>query len=157
MKLKPEFILIFLLCSCIYDPLLKGKEISIHNQTNRPIMVLDSLSENYFKFYDTATVNGRRYISRQANYVVEYDVYRSFYSDTEIEYLKNKNFNKITLYVIDYNNLENATGSILINHLYRSFNISIDTLKKYELNHLFITTDTTLLEHAYDYYSNREQ
>jgi len=157
MNLRLEYSLIFLLGSCIYDPPLKGKEVSIHNQTDRPIMVLDSLSERYFKLYDTATVNGRRYISRQANYVAEYDVCRRFYSDAEIDYLKSKNLNKITLYVIDYNNLENAPGSILINHSYRSVDISTDTLKKYALNHLFITTDTILLEHTYNYFSNREQ
>jgi hypothetical protein len=157
MKLKPEFILIFLLCSCIYDPPRKGKDVSIHNQTNRPIMVLDSLTEKYFKLYDTAKVNDRRYISRQPAYITEYGVYRRFYSDAEIENLKNKNINRIALYVIDYNNLGNTPGSILINHLYRSFDISIDTLKKYELNHLFISTDTMLLEHDYNYYTNWKQ
>jgi hypothetical protein len=120
-------------------------------------MVLDSLNGKHFKLYDTAMVNDRRYISRQPNYSTEYGVHRSFYSDAKFDDLKNKNINKITLYVVDYSNLENTPGSILINHSYRSIDISIDTLKKYELNHLFITTDTMLLEHDYDYYTNWKQ
>ena len=120
-------------------------------------MVLDSLNGKHFKLYDTAMVNDRRYISRQPNYITECGVYRSFYSDAKFDDLKNKNINKITLYVIDYANLENTPGSILINHSYRSLDINIDTLKKYELNHLFISTDTMLLEHDYNYYTNWKQ
>jgi len=157
MKLKPEFFLIFLVCSWICDPASKRKEVSIHNQTDRAIIVLDSLNVRSFKFYDTATINGRRYISRKSNYITEYGEYRHFYSLAEIDHLKNKNMNKITLYVIDQKDLHNVKDSILINHSYRSIDISIDTLKKYELNHLFISTDTMLLEHDYNYYTNWKQ
>ena len=157
MKLKPEFFLIFLVCSWICDQPSKRKEVSIHNQTDRAIIVLDSLNVRSFKLYDTATINGRRYISRKSNYITEYGVYRRFYSLTVIDHLKNKNINMISLYVIDHNDLHNFKDSILINHSYRSIDISIDTLKKYELNHLFITSDTMLLEHDYDYYTSRKQ
>jgi hypothetical protein len=155
MKLKPEFFLIFLVCSWICKPASKRKEVSIHNQTDRAIIVLDSLNVGSFKLYDTAIINGRRYISRKPNYISEYGVYTRFYSLTEIDYLKNKNMNKITLYVIDCNDLLNVKESIVINHSYRSLDISIATLEKYELNHLFITADTMLIEHDYDYSSVR--
>jgi len=155
--LKPEFFLIFLVCSWICDPPSKRKEVSIHNQTDRAIIVLDSLNVRSFKLYDTATINGRRYISRKSNYITEYGVYRRFYSLAEIDHLKNENINKITLYVIDYNDLQNVNDSILLKYSYRSVDISIVMLEKYELNHLFITADTMLIEHDYDYSSSRRQ
>jgi hypothetical protein len=69
MKLKPELlsILLLFLFSCVYDPPRKGKEISIHNQTDKAIIIMDSLNGNRARLYDTAMVNGRGYISRQPN------------------------------------------------------------------------------------------
>ena len=100
-------------------------------------------------------VNGRRYISRQPNYMTGYGVFQKFYSDGEINNLKNKKINKIKLYIIDTNDLQNTLSQISTNHLFRSFDINIDTLEKYDLNHLFITNDTILFEHDYSYYTNR--
>ena len=135
MKLKPEllFILLLFLFSCVYDPPQKGKEISIHNQTDKPLIIVDSLNINDARLYDTAIVNGRRYISRQPNYMTEYGVYQKFYSDGELNNLKNKKINKIKLCIIDTSDLKNTFSQIYINHLFRSFDINIDTLEKYNL------------------------
>lgn len=156
MNLKPAILFIFLLASCIEDPPRKGKEVWIQNQSARPLMVLDSLTGNYFKLYDTATVNGRRFITRQANYITEYGLCSRFFSEPEVNDLQSKNISRITLYLVDENYLQAIPDSVLVNHLYRSFDISLDTLKKYELNHLFITNDTVLFEHSYDYFTNRK-
>jgi len=153
MRIKTALPLLLFL-SCVYDPPPKGKELTIHNQTNKQLLVIDSLLGNYFKLYDTATVNGRRFISRQANYVMEYGDYLRFYSNLELGILKKKNFNKITLYFVDQANLGGSPRKILATHAYRSFDISIDTLKKYQLNHLFVVGDTIVFEHDYDYYTN---
>ena len=146
----------FLISSCVYDPPQKGKTITIHNQTDKPILVLDSLNGKYFKLYDTATVNGRKYISQQANYVSDHGIYFKFYSNPAMESLKSKKSNKIGLFVIEQNNLHNGPSTVFVSHLYRSFDISIDTLKKYELNDLLITKDSILFEHEYDYSSLRK-
>lgn len=159
MKLKPEllFILLPFLFSCVYDPPLKGKEISIHNQTDKQIIIVDSLYGNHARLYDTAIVNGRRYIARLPNYMIEYGVYKKFYSDDEMNNLKNKKVNKMKLYIIDTSAVQNTFNQIHTNHLFRSFEINIDSLEKYDLNHLFITNDTILFEHDYSYYTNRNQ
>ena len=154
MQVKPGFFVVFLLLSCIYDPPLKGKEISIHNQTNRPLLIVDSLTGGYFKLYDTAIVNNRRYITRLSNFVTEYGV---FHSDQEMEALKHKKKNSITLYIIGQENLKYAPDSIFTNRLFRSFELIIDTLKKHELNQLFITEDTIFLGHDFEYYSDRRR
>ena len=157
MKLRPEllFILLLFLFSCVYDPPQKGKEISIHNQTDKPIIIVDSLNGNHARLYDTAMVNGRRYISRQPNYMTGYGVYQKFSSDGKINNLKNRKIDKIELYIIDTSDLQNTFSQIYTNRLFRSFDINIDTLEKYDLNHLFITNDTILFEHDYSYYTNR--
>ncbi|HEY2727903.1 MAG TPA: hypothetical protein VGI61_12055 [Parafilimonas sp.] len=99
-------------------------------------------------------VNGRIFITRQPNYMTEYSICQSFFSDNELNDLKNKKINKITFYIIDQAELQNTLNVILINYAYRSFDINIDTLKEYQLNHLFITEDKTLLENDYSYNSN---
>jgi hypothetical protein len=152
MKLKPQLCFILLLFSCIYHPPQNGKEILIHNQTDRPIVILDSLTGN-LKLYDTATVNNRRYISREPNYLTEYGIYPKFYSEVEMNHLNSKN--KITLYILDTFYLSNTLSQVSSKHLFRSFDINIDTLKKYNLNHLFINDDTIFFEHDYNYYTNR--
>jgi len=155
MKLKPELLLLLFLFSCVYDPPQKGKEILIHNQTGKPIIIVDSLNGNRARLYDTATVNGRRYISRLPNYTTAYGDYQKFYSDGKINNLKNRKIDKIELYIIDTSDLQNTFSQIYTNRLFRSFDINIDTLEKYDLNHLFITNDTILFEHDYSYYTNR--
>jgi len=155
MKLRPELIFSLILFSCVYDPPQKGKEILIYNQTNKPVIVLDSLTGDHLKVYDTAIVNNRRYISRQSNYVTEYGTYQKFYSDFEMNNLKSKKMDKVTMYIIDTNNLQNTLNHVSANHSFRSFDITIDTLKKYDLKHLFITNDTILLEHDYSYRRKR--
>lgn len=154
MKFKPELAFILLLFSCVYDPAQKGKEILIHNQTGKPIIIVDSLTGSCLKLYDTAVVNGRKYISRQPNFIAEYSVYQKMYFDSEINNLKNKKINKITLYIIDTSTVRNTLNQISINHSFRSFDINIDTLEKYALSHLFINKDTVLLEHDYSYFKN---
>ena len=154
MKLRPELLFAFLLFSCIYDPPQKGKEISIHNQTDKPIVILDSLNGDYRKLYDTAKVNGRIFISRRPNYLTEYGVYQKFYFDLEMDNLKTKGINKIKLYIIDSSEQQKTLSKISINHSFRSFDINIDTLKKYDLNHLFISKDTILFEHDFNYFTN---
>jgi hypothetical protein len=154
MKLRPELISILLLFSCVYDPPQKGKEIFIHNQTDKPLIIIDSLTAFQTKLYDTATVNGRIYISRETNYMTEYDLYSKILSDFELEDLKNKKINKITIYIIDTGALRDTSSQITVN---RSFDINIDTLIKYDLNHLFIIKDTILLEHDYSYFTNRDK
>lgn len=156
MKLRPELLFIFLLCSCAYDPPPKGKEIFIHNQTDKPIIIADSLTESQLRLCDTAMVNNRRYITRHAKYMTEYGNYENFYSDLEMGNFKLKNNNKITFYIIDTSAVQNILSQISINNSLRSFNINIDSLKKYNLNHLFITSDTILFEHEYNYYTNRK-
>ena len=47
MKVRPEIVLILLFFSCIWDSPQKGKELIIHNQSDKPIMVLDSLLGSY--------------------------------------------------------------------------------------------------------------
>jgi hypothetical protein len=87
--------------------------------------------------------------------MTEYGVYQKFYSDGEMNNLKNKKINKIKLYIIDTSDLQNTFSQIYTNHLFRSFDINIETLEKYDLNHLFIINDTILFEHNYSYYTNR--
>jgi hypothetical protein len=157
MKLRPEMLFIFLLCSCVYDPPPKGKEIFIHNQTDKPIIIVDFLPGSQLRVYDTAMVNDRKYISRQSKYITEYGNYQKFYSDFELDNLKLKNNNKITFYIIDTSQVQNILSQISIDNSLRSFNVNIDSLKKYDLNHLFIASDTLLFEHAYNYYTNRKQ
>jgi len=70
---------------------------------------------------------------------------------------KLKNNNKITFYIIDTSDVQNILSQISIDNSLRSFDINIDTLKKYDLNHLFITSDTILFEHYYNYHTNRKQ
>lgn len=155
MKIRPELLLIFLLSSCIYDPPLKGKEVYIHNQTNGALLVIDSLTGNYFKLYDTAKVNDRVYISRRPGFIAEFGSYLRFVSNNEIDKVTLKKKNKITLYFVDKAYLQNESGTILSNNVYRSFDIIIDTLKKYELNHLFVTGDSIFLDHHYDFYTRQ--
>jgi len=157
MKLRPELIFLFLLCSCVYDPPPKGKEIFIHNQTDRPIIIVDSLTGSQLRLYDTPMVNNRRYITRQAKYITEYGNYQNFHSDLEMDNFKLKNNNKITFYIIDTSDVQNILSQISIDNSLRSFDINIDTLKKYDLNHLFITSDTILFEHYYNYHTSRKQ
>jgi hypothetical protein len=154
MKVRPELTFIFFLCSCVYDPPQKGKEIFIHNQTDKPIIIVDSLTGNQLRLYDTANVNNRRYIIRQSKYMTEYGNYQKFYSDVEMNNFKLKNNNKITFYIIDTSDLQNILRQFSIDNSLRSFDVNIDTLKKYDLNHLFITSDTILFEHDYNYYTN---
>jgi hypothetical protein len=148
---------LLLLLSCVYDPPMRGKELTIHNQTNQQFLVVDCLLGNYFRLYDTAQVNSRRYIGRRPNYVAEYSIYQHFYSNRDIDSLKKKNFTKITWYVIDQSEVPNGPSEISATHAYRSFDLNIDTFKKYQLNHIFIMEDTIILDHEYDYASNRTQ
>jgi hypothetical protein len=47
MKVRPKIVLILLTFSCVWDPPQKGKELIIHNQTDKAIMVFDSLQGSY--------------------------------------------------------------------------------------------------------------
>jgi hypothetical protein len=152
MKFRPELLSLLLLFSCVYDPPQKGKEVTIYNQTDKPVMILDSVNENDLRLYDTALVNGRKYITRYANYLTEYGHYQVFYSDNYLSKLKTSGVNKIRLYIVDPNDLQNTTGKILINPSVHSFSIAIDTLKKYTLNGLFITSDSIYFEHEFNYF-----
>jgi len=151
MKSRPELILIFLLGHCTYDPPQKGKELLIHNQTDRAFLVLDSLNGKSFTLYDTAKVNDRVYITRQPNFVAEFTSFTRFYSNMKMDVIRLKNKNWTTLYFVDQADIHLSPQAILASHAYRFFSINIDTLAKYELNHLFITKDTILFEHDYDY------
>jgi hypothetical protein len=155
-KLTLQLLLLSRLLTCFYDASLKGKEISVHNQTDKQFLLVDSLSGNYFKLYDTAMVNGRKNITRQPNYVTEYGYYNCFYSDPVLETVKIKKSNTLTLYLVEQANLHNDPKSVFAGRLYRSFNINVDTVKKYQLNHLFIMTDTIMLEHDFDYSTIRK-
>jgi len=99
-------------------------------------------------------VNDRRYISRKANYLTEYNNYQKFYTNLEMDNLRNKKINTITLYFIDPGALQNILKQISTDTSLRSFDVNIDTLKKYQLNHLFITNDTVLFEHDHNYFTN---
>jgi len=157
MKSRPELLFILFLFSCIYDPPQPGREILIHNQTNKSILILDSLTGSLLNLYDTAIVNKRIYISRKPNYITDYGIYQKFYTDFELDSLKSSKNNRITLYIIDTLSLKNTLNQISDKRLFRSVVIDIDTLKKYDLNHLFITDDTILFEHDYNYYAKRKQ
>ena len=146
-------VLPIILLSCVYDPPMKGKEVSVHNQTPRPLIIIDSLTGSYFKLYDTAIVNGRKYISRRPNFITDYGIFTRLYSTQEIKSLSKEKKNTITFYFVDQANLHDNPRTIFANNLYRSFTFNIDTLKKYELNHVLVTKDTILLEHDYDYRS----
>lgn len=89
--------------------------------------------------------------------MTEYGNYQKFYSDFEMDNLKLKNKNKITFYIIDTSDVQNILSRISIDNSLRSFYVNIDSLKKYDLNHLFITSDTILFEHDYNYYTNRKR
>jgi hypothetical protein len=151
MKTGPELVVIFLLGHCTYDPPLKGKELWIHNQTDKAFLVLDSLDGNSFKLYDTSKVNDRVYITRQPNFVTEFTSFTRFYSNKKMNVIRLIHKNWTTLYFIDEANIYQSPQTVLASHTYRSFRINIDTLAKYELNHLFITRDTILFEHDYAY------
>ena len=53
--------------------------------------------------------------------------------------------------------MQNIFGQISFDNSLRSFDVNIDSLKKYDLNRLFITSDTILFEHDYNYHTNRKQ
>ncbi len=89
--------------------------------------------------------------------MTEYGNCQNFYSDLEMDNFKLKNNNKITFYIIHTSDVQNILSQIPINNSLRSFDVNIDTLKKYDLNHLFIRSDTILFEHDYNYYTNRKQ
>ena len=101
-----------ILFSCVYDPPLKEKVISIHNQTDKQIIIVDSLSGNHARLYDSTIVNGSRYIARLPSYMIEYGVYKKIYSDDEINKLKNKKINKMKLYIIDKSDVQNTFNQI---------------------------------------------
>ncbi|RYE14332.1 MAG: hypothetical protein EOP34_06815 [Rickettsiales bacterium] len=148
-KLNLELIFIFLLSSCVYDPQPKGKEIIIHNQTTKQVVILKSLTQADLSLYDTLMINNRRYINRRSNFMTEYGIYEIFYSNTEMNNLKNLK-NQITLYIIDPKVLQNNARQVTNNSIL-SFNIDVDTLNRYDLNHLFITDNKISLEHNYNY------
>ena len=154
MKIRSELILVIFMCSCVYDPPPKGKELTIHNQTEKPIVVRDSLTADYFKLYDTAKVNGRKYIRRKDNFLTEFNVVQLFYTDVAMDLKKIKSNGKIRLYFIDEAYMEIRPEDILKNQTYRFIDIHVDTLNKYQLNHVFFTSDTILFEHDMDYYTN---
>lgn len=153
MKVRLELFFALLLFSCVYDPPQKGKQVFIHNQTDKSFLVIDSLTGSYFKLYDTAEVNGSVYITRKPNFVTEFGVFQSFYSEGKINNIRNKRNGKIGLYSIEHSYLRDAPSVVLTNHSYRYFESSVDTLKKYELNHLFLKEETILFEHHQDYYT----
>ena len=157
MKLQPISIFYFLLflSSCIYDPTSVGKEFNIYNQTDQPIMVLDSLTAGSFFLYDTATVNGRKFISRRQEYIPDHGMFTKIILDGEIKDLKRKKVDKITLYVVNQKELDGCPKTILSSNSYRSIDIDIDRFKMSELNYLFITNDSILWEHGFDYYTIR--
>lgn len=84
--------------------------------------------------------------------MTEYGFFERFYSDNEIDSIQLKRNKRLTLYFIKQEFLQNTPSALFANHSFRSFDINIDTLKEYKLNHLFITNDTVLLEHDYDFY-----
>jgi hypothetical protein len=88
--------------SCVYDPPQKGIDIWIHNQTEKPLMLMDSLNSEA-KIFDTAKVNNRMFIERPGNYMSEYATHNKFYSETFIDILKLKNQNFIRLYIFGEN------------------------------------------------------
>ena len=45
--------------------------------------------------------------------------------------------NKIEFFIINTSDLQNTFNQIYTKHLFRSFDINIDNLEKYDLNHLF--------------------
>jgi hypothetical protein len=150
MKIIILFALPILLTACVYDPPTKGKSIGIHNQTDSDILVLDSLKNDAnLNLYDTAKVNSRMYISRKYNYITEYNNFIKFLPDAYIQELRKDNRDKLSFYFIKKINLEKPLNEILVNHLYRSTEINLDTLEKYGLNHLFI-----LLEHDHNFITN---
>ncbi len=142
--------LVLTLCaSCVYDPPPEGKTIFIHNQTKNSVFVIDSLTGDYFKMYDTLRINNRPYFHKAQELVHAYHLFEDFYSNSELEYIKQHRDNQLTFYFVDDNDLRSNPGIILTNNLFRSIHISIDTIKKYDLNHLFVTVDTIRLEHHY--------
>lgn len=152
MKAQLLLISVFLMSSCVYDPPKKGIDIFIHNQTGKQIVIADSLGADV-KLYDTAKVNNRVFVNRLGNYMAEYTTYNKFFSQTVIDSFKKHNHNYITLYILDENHLPDSAGKFIFSNPYRSFDINMDTISNYKLNHLFIYKDTILFEHRYDYYT----
>ncbi len=135
--------------SCIgtYDPPIKGKEIVIHNQTNRQILVLDSLTGQYFKLYDTALFNDRKYLWRKPNYIPEYGIYNHFISDENVEELRNEKKLNALFYFINQSELEKTPKEIFEKGLYRLCEIRLDSLEEKELTHIFLKSDTVFIDH----------
>jgi hypothetical protein len=94
------------------------------------------------------------FIERPGNYMSEYATHNKFYSETFIDILKLKNQNFIRLYIFGQNHFQSDTTNFQFSNPYRYFDFNIDTVKKYELNHLFIYKDTILLKHNFDYYTS---
>jgi len=153
MKFKLRFYVTFsltiIISSCIYDPPIKGKEIVIHNQTARPILVLDSLKGQNQKLYDTSLLNGRKYIWRKPNYVAEYSQFQHFIPDTQIQLLRRKNLSNVIIYFIDQSALENTLSQVSKDKSYRTLEVNLDSLEKNEWNHIFFTMDTVFIEHEF--------
>lgn len=150
MNQKIIFFLALLISSCVYDAPKKGIVISIHNQTDGPLLITDSLG-GHLKMYDTAKINNRIFIDRPGNYMAAYATYDKFYSGTIIDSFERKNQDYIRLYLLGENHFPNDTSNFVFGNPYRSFDINIGTIKKYKLNHLFIYKDTILFEHNFDY------
>jgi hypothetical protein len=131
----------------------RREKLFLYTQTGHSLFVIDSLSEDYLKLYDTSKVNDRRYINRRPNFMTEYGLYELFYSDNKIDSVQHKRNNWLTFYFIKGEFLQYAPSTVLANRSFSSFEINIDTLKRHELNHLFVTEDTVILEHDYNFYT----
>jgi hypothetical protein len=141
------------LTGCVYDPPPIGKTISLHNQTDRSLFVSDSLTGKYFRLYDTVRINERSYIQKSSRFLNAYTFVELFYSNNELASFAKYRNNQLSFYLIDVSDRQEMSVTGLTNNSFRSFIINIDTIKKYELNHLFITKDTILLEHSFRYYN----
>lgn len=134
-------------CIGIYDPPIKGKEIVIHNQTDQQILVLDSLTGEYFKLYDTALFNDRKYLWRKPNYIPEYGIYDHFVPDDEVQELRNAKKLKASFYFIAQSELGKTPRQIVEKGLYRLCEVRLDSLEEKELTHVFFNPDTVFIDH----------
>lgn len=141
--------LVFL--GCVYDPPLKGREIYIHNQTDKYVFVTNSLpSSGFLLAYDTFRVNSRILIGKKGQYIAGYDDWVYFFSKTRYDFLKTKKVQKDTLYFIQETDIRKPWNQLRDEIGYKIFEFDIEEVEKSKLNHIFYYGDSILLSHEYN-------
>jgi hypothetical protein len=149
-KLFSPLCLLFL-TGCVYDPPRKGYEITIHNQTDQYVYVVDSLRDKGRPFaYDTFLVNKRPVIQTQGNFIPKYDQWVYFLLENQYQYIKSKKAGKNTLYFIKAGDIDKSYDSIKNNRLYTIYPYHVDEIKNNNINHLFYYNDSIVLMHTFN-------